>query len=722
MKKIVPITLLLLTSLISYAYQVQLNGLVAGPGGNGIPETQVLIYSSPDLAFSYEKTVVTDQDGLFAVTIDIPDDIQQGAFLVKLVECPNSQIKRINFNPNHREHKVKLQACRDDHKSDCRVEIRAQRRDDGQITLKAIAKGKETISYAWSTGESTASIIVSELREYCVEITDAEGCSDRDCIDLAAEDCKVEIAVSQADANSGSLVLAARTKGHGPFSYLWSNGDTTKVIRVEEGGEYCVSIVDALGCEARDCRDIQFRDHCKTEIQVISSDVINDGPVVLVAQTLGTAPFEYLWSNGETTERITVEAGGKYCVRVTDSLGCHSGDCIDLDRKDCDVKIQAKRSHPHSDSSYFLLTARAKGRGDITYEWSNGETTPQIKVSEQTEYCVTITDAAGCESRACINLSLRDECATQIQVAPATNDLAGGVALVARTKGRAPFSFLWSTGETTQTILPNDTGEYCVEVIDAAGCRSTDCIDLSNLRDSCAVEIRGNLRGVLVAVTKGGPFVRYLWSTGQTSKHIKVEEPGEYCVTITNAFGCEATACYSFDGISDTVCRVKIFRKPTDGKKIVLTAETLGVGDFEFIWSTGETTQSIIVDTSGEYCVTAFNNNCKIEDCMMVNFGNGINAPGMLGLSSEKKGMLKSKVTPNPFHGRIDLSLKAETEAMATIQIFSLEGQMVFQTQQRFDVGANTMALELGHLHAGMYFVKIKQGQNFETMRIIKSN
>jgi gliding motility-associated-like protein len=101
--------------------------------------------------------------------------------------------------------------------------------------------------------------------------------------------------------------------------------------------------------------------------------------------------------------------------------------------------------------------------------------------------------------------------------------------------GNPGFTYLWSTGEQTQTISASGTSTYSV-VVTNSGCSASDSvhvhtlggIDLGpdqNLCDFLAIQISASdIDGAA-----------YLWSTGDTSVTIEVTEPGTYSVLI--AFG-----------------------------------------------------------------------------------------------------------------------------------------------------------------------------------------
>ena len=706
------------------SYPVQIDGIVSGSAGAGIPDVKVIIYTSPNSPFAYKTEIVTLADGTFRHEIDVPDDVERGELLVSLADCTFGQIKRLVFNRNKTSHVVKLRPCRDNNVDHCKVKIRAQRLDDGSITLIAQTSGHGTYKYEWSNGSTTQEIVVSELTEYCVVVSDSSGCTARDCTDLSEQDCEVAIQVSRVDASvlQGTVVLHARTTGRPPFTYLWSTGDTTKSIRISEPGRYCVTISDALGCTAESCVDIDPFDHCKTEIQILTDQVANDADsVTLVARTLGRAPFTYRWSTGDTTPTIKVISGGEYCVKVIDAAECSSHDCIDLDRKACDIKIKVKRPHPHADTAAYMLTTRSKGRHPFSYEWSTGDTSSSISVREFGEYCVTLTDAVGCQSRDCVVIGLRDDCKTEIQLVPRhSNDSAAGLALLARTKGRPPFAYSWSTGDTTPIIFPDSLGEYCVEVTDASGCISRDCIDLNQMMDTCRVKIVGNPHGILVAVTPGTPVISYLWNTGATTKSIRVDSSGEYCVTITTLFGCQSTACYTVGEQFDSACTVKIFRRRISVEKIQLFAIARGLGDFEFSWSTGEEGNSIIVDSSGEYCVKARSARCETTDCIKVELDkNTINADG-ISVVSQGLALGTSRLWPNPFSQGFSISLDADRSESSLVEVLNLSGQVIFRRPWKLYKGQNQLEIRGDNMTPGVYLLRLGTQAQVQTFKIVK--
>jgi hypothetical protein len=520
--------------------------------------------------------------------------------------------------------------------ANCTVEISKHKdRNHPELTkLNAIAKGESPITYMWSTGETTQFILVDAEGEYCVTITDGVGCTTNECVVVEGEkECEVEIEVvtNRPGTNTASWTLTAKGHGSEPFQYKWNTGDDTQSITVERPGEYCVILIDAEGCEAKACVRVGTPDKCGVEITKIRGGLgTNTSSLVLLANPKGAEPFTYEWSTGETTQRILVDAAGKYCVTITDANGCKADACVEVEDPSggrCDVTIR-KVELRLPGSNGVLLLANGNGQAPFTFEWSTGETGRAILVDKSGEYCVVMKDAAGCETKACVRIDLGQsgECDVQILERKIPGPL-GGTLLIAMPRGKAPYTFKWNTGDVNRVIFADRPGEYCVRMEDATGCIAEACTRVGNTRpDMCDVEIihrpspTASGEYVLQAVAKGHAPFEYMWSTGETTQTIRVKGAGEYCVKIVDATGCTARACFE---IRDTRCAVDIIAKRDPNHHLVyLHAQAKGEAPFKYRWSNGETTETIRVDEEGEYCVAIVDaNGCEAKSCFTVKFG-----------------------------------------------------------------------------------------------------
>ncbi|MBK8659854.1 MAG: T9SS type A sorting domain-containing protein [Bacteroidetes bacterium] len=131
--------------------------------------------------------------------------------------------------------------------------------------------------------------------------------------------------------------------------------------------------------------------------------------------------------------------------------------------------------------------------------------------------------------------------------------------------GSQPFTFAWSNGVTTQSFNPTSTGIYCVTVYDNNQCSAAAC-DSFFAGNPCNLNVVVYTQStsapyVLIANATGGtaPYT-YVWSNGSsTSNILTVTAPGVYCMSVVDANGCVADACYTVQGTTlptDTICGV----------------------------------------------------------------------------------------------------------------------------------------------------------------------
>ncbi|WP_395806165.1 T9SS type A sorting domain-containing protein, partial [Daejeonella sp.] len=232
-------------------------------------------------------------------------------------------------------------------------------------------------------------------------------------------------------------------------------------------------------------------------------------------------------------------------------------------------------------------------------------------VINKTYYASQTINGLESKSRLIVKVTISLPTATITAGGPTSFCLGDKVTLTAN----AGSSYLWSTGATTQSIEVKTSGNYTVSVTNANGCSAT----------STATTVRVNPLP-MATITAGGPIgfclgdkviltasvgSSYLWSTGATTQSIEVKTSGNYTVRVTNANGCIATS---------TATTVTVNPLPTatitasgstalcEGGKVTLTSSE----GSSYLWSTGATTRSIEVSTSGNYTVSVtLTNGCS---------------------------------------------------------------------------------------------------------------
>lgn len=332
-------------------------------------------------------------------------------------------------------------------------------------------------------------------------------------------------------------------------------------------------------------------------------DTVTAFPII----TGGTWPFIYEWSSGGTDSLEIVAAleSGWYnvCVTVTDAVGCVAYGCKHIKPTFWNLDVYASAAQCEGESVDLYVSTSGSG---ITYLWSTGETTSVISVTEEGVYTVTVSETEyGCTQ--VLEVSPEFYPAPSPEITGPIEICNGQTATLEVLDASEYFSIEWSpSGETTATIEIGEAGTYTVTVSDNTGCTGVAEIvvaplsgtlpDLDAPTQLCAENVG------IVEVTNTGDFDSFLWSTGETSSSIDGVAPETYFVTVTDLNGCEESAEISI-ALFDVVDPIIL-----GGSELCVNQEsdTLMVSEHfsQYLWSTGETTQMIVVTEPGLYVVT----------------------------------------------------------------------------------------------------------------------
>ncbi len=317
-------------------------------------------------------------------------------------------------------------------------------------------------------------------------VRDSEGVwSEPKMSDITVLNCTPPLApqtVSATRCNTGTVKLKATGAASGQ-QYKWYDdefigssiftGQELTTPSLSATTDYFVSILDpATTCEST-------RVKATATVLSVAKPVLNaSGTVTLCEGTsfLLEAPggfASYNWSDGSLTQQILVTSNGTYSVAI------NNGTC-DLPVTDEVTFVFLPRpatptitvdGNPNiCNSGTVTLSGPA---GAVSYLWSNGAETSSITVSEAGAYTLAVGNLAGCQSESAVEISVN------VYTTPATPSITvtGFTSLCndAFTVLSAPSGFElyeWSGGETTQTIVVKNAGDYSVKVADGPDCFS----------------------------------------------------------------------------------------------------------------------------------------------------------------------------------------------------------------------------------------------------------
>lgn len=467
-------------------------------------------------------------------------------------------------------------------------------------------------TWLWSTGETSQTIRVKTPGSYTVQVTDSTTClsdpSDATVVAFhpvpAAPSITPGGSTDICETDSVSLTSSAGS------SWLWSSGQTTQVIYAKADGDYTVQVSNAQGCWSPPSAATTITTNpapAKPTISYSGSTDLCQGDSLVLNSSPGDA---YLWSGGETTPGITVKTAGSYWVRVSDAAGCYSPPS---DPVNVNVNPLPEKPLISGDTRYCAGdSAQLSAPASSGYLWSTGDTSASIFITSGS-YTLRITDANGCVSPTSDPHDVsEDPLPPKPEISGNDSYCEGDSTLLS---SPAASSYAWSTGETIQSIQVKTPGSYTLVVGDANGC-------LSPVSEPFSVtELPKPPKPVIYA---DGPLefwmgdsvklstdaaAAYLWSPGgETSPEIIARSSGDYTVTISDANGCTSDpsdpATVNVLTLGKPVITINGATEFCEGNPATILS-TSEASAYE--WSTGESTRSISVSTSGSYTVRVYN-------------------------------------------------------------------------------------------------------------------
>lgn len=232
--------------------------------------------------------------------------------------------------------------------------------------------------------------------------------------------------------------------------------------------------------------------------------------------------------------------------------------------------------------------------------------------------------------------------------------------------GSAHDTYLWQDGSTEQYFEVESPGIIWAEVSNVCGSYSdTLTVDFYPESQYSIGPDTIICEGDSVLYTPGIPSLDLSWSNGSSSSEIHAYETGIYWLELTDLNGCKSydTAFLTVTPLPDVYLGkdTTIFR----GSPVELSTHSNAVS---FYWSTGETTPEIIVDTAGEYWVTAGRGGCYASDTIQI-----FEFPDCIV-------ELPTAFTPNNDGNNDILYIRSNGLANVHLMIFNRFGEMVFET------------------------------------------
>ncbi|PKP17955.1 MAG: hypothetical protein CVU05_14560, partial [Bacteroidetes bacterium HGW-Bacteroidetes-21] len=535
--------------------------------------------------------------------------------------------------------------------------------NDGSITAVA-TNGTTPYTYLWNSTPNQTTATASNLSAGTYRVTITDGCGNystaTQTITQAASTVSVVITKTNVTCNGAhnGTATATPTGGTSPYTYLWSNGQTTQTATGLYPITYYVTVTESLGCSATQSTII-------ATVPAVSATIPTTTPVTCrggsdgtaTAQPVnGTGPYTYKWSNTQITQTATGLSATTYRVTITDVCGNTSVATTTITQPNALAVTITGQSPTCTGGTNGTATANpTEGTAPYAYRWSTTPTqTTQtaINLSAGISYRVTVTDNCGTSRTQTITLA--NPTALSVSTTTYQNPTCFGVSngwITATTSnGSSPYTYIWSNGQTSQTAINLASGNYSVTVIDGCNTTKTSSRTLSNssltatLSPTCTPS--GLCQGTITATpTNGNSPYTYIWSNNQTTQTATNLCENRYYVTITDANGCK------------------------------------------------------------------YNSNARIKKC------NPNAAPADIFASKSSNSTTDFYITPNPGSAIVRLYV-SEYDGMADVRIYNSTGSL-FYSQNKVNLSESDIEFSVSNWTKGIYMVVVYTDSEAITKRLI---
>jgi hypothetical protein len=368
---------------------------------------------------------------------------------------------------------------------------------------------------------------------------------------------------------------------------------------------------------------------------------------VIIDANLNSALI-YNWNTGANSPTITADSTGYYIVTVSDGLNCFYTDT---------TKVQTPEPITFPNGTVLCGTVLSTNY-DLTnaslFNWSTGDTTSNITISNPGTYTVSLLNAQGCLLNGSATI-------TQLETPPVLSldslvNTCDSVTLNAISTGSG-LQYLWSTGETSASIIATNSTTYTVTVTSSNGCTSTDN-SIVNIIPAPQAEFSFVTSNNAVSFSNlSTNATSYQWYFGDSTSATQVN-PFHFYFDID---------CYIVTLVASNSCGSTTF------------TDTLGIGR-------------------------------TVSDCY---------PPIVVSNQILNNDYNNWEIFPNPNNGTFQTNILATVEQEAKLTLFSIEGREIESHNIILSKGNNQFNFIIDNLSNGVYWLRLNTKEITTTKQVV---
>lgn len=558
-----------------------------------------------------------------------------------------------------------------------------------------VINGTTPINYTWSPNVSitnTANNIPAGT--YLVTVSDFYNCIDTQSFALT-QPAALNAVVSNVNnvncygESNGSIDITT-SGGVLPYIFSWNNNQNTEDLNGLAVGTYSLTITDAHNCTFA-LNNIAVTQPTSLVINSLSATPATCGNLngtTNIVVSGGTAGYNYTWNNNPNPNSSSLAnlPGGNFSIWVSDAHGCSVDSMITVIAPLSPIISASNFTNPlcFGGTGSAAITV-SNGTAPLNYTWNPNVSTSNIanNITAGT-YLVTVSDFYNCTDTQTFVLTQPTGLNAVVNNITNANCYgeSNGAIDITTSGGVLPYTFSWTTNQTTEDLANIPAGTYSLTITDANNCSFSinnisvtepNALTITSLSSTPAT--CGNNNGTTAVVVAGGTVAyNYTWNSNLALNNSSLSNlaGGLYTIHISDAHGCITDSTITVAAPLPPSISASTFTNPLcfGGTGSASVTVINGTSPINYAWSPNvSTTNTASNIVAGTYIVTVSDfYNCTASQSFILTQSAALTASTTSITNVNCYGESNGSINITPVGGNLPYTYTWSTNPIQTIQ------------------------------------------------------